>query len=197
MRIKLLYPLALTLLLPLAAAAQKRLIAEASPHQEQKDLSPAYWQINYGVPQAAYTYNISLETQDVEATEEKIGKLAKQHGMSHASSPYAAPYGSGQNRMFVFNTEPKKAEAFCQQVITLAKLKNYSTYQNTNDTYYNEAKKKYARIKEEYEGNKALYEKLPIARTLIWDLSLRYKSYLAGYEAAADRASVTITLAYK
>lgn len=156
-----------------------------------------YWQSNYGYPQNAYVYNISLETQDLDGTEAKINKLAEAAGIPLNTNQQYMYGRSAVNRMLSFNTTVNKAEAFCQKVIGVAKLKQYSNYSSLNDNTYNETKKKAESVGGELEQNKGLFEKLPIASILMNDLMTRYKGFLAAYEANKEKASISITLSVK
>ena len=183
--------LSLFILLPLFAAAQ------STDKPRDKKQPAGYWQLNYGVQQSAYNYTISLETKDLEQTESKINKIAAENGLSAPNNQLQYNYNNNRNsasKMLIFNTNAAKAESFCQKVITLAKLKQYSTYTSVNDNTYNEVKKKADLINAELENNKKLFEGLPIAGSLMTDLQGRYKNYVSSYEASLDKAVISITL---
>lgn len=186
----------------LTAAAAALLAAPVSARDEGKPADkpqPAsYWQLNYGYSQTSYSYNIAIETADLDKTEAQINDLAVAAGMN--PSPSQPQYQSGRNMMMKsmsFSTTPEKAEAFCQKVITVGKLKQYSAYASANDAVYQETKKKAAMIKDELDGNQKLLEKLPIARALLTDLAAKYKANIAIYESSLTRAAISISLSAK
>jgi opacity protein-like surface antigen len=116
------------ILLPCCAAAQ------ATEKQTEKKQPAAYWQLNYGISQNAYTYSISLESKDLDQTEKKINALAEEAGIPSAVNQPQYMYGRGSsNKILCFNTTADKAEAFAQKVITAAKLRQYSTYNSLNE----------------------------------------------------------------
>ncbi len=156
----------------------------------------AYWQLNYSPPQQAYNYSISLETGDLDELENTIYSLAEKMGVPKNPQQYA--YGRGSsNRMLSFYPKADKAEAFCQKLITLARLKNYSASSNRSDTTLKEIRKKTELIAAELEGKSGLFEKLPIAETLMSDLLAKHKNYLNMYENSKDKAAVTVSINLK
>lgn len=183
--------IAILLLTPSLASSQKT-------EKEDARAQPAsYWQLNYGVPQSAYTYSISLQTEDPEETGEEIVKLARKTGVEAGSNQNAYYGQNSRNKSFTFSATPELAETFSQEVIKMGKLKQYSSSKSINDSGYSEIKRKSDLIRAELEENKNLFETLPIAKTLVTELSSRYKSYLAGYKSALNRAYITISLTTK
>jgi len=183
--------IALLLISPSLASSQKM-------EKEDAVVQPAsYWQLNYGVPQNAYTYSISLQTENPEETGEEISKLARKTGVESGANQNSYYGQNSRNKTITFSASPDLAETFSQEVIKMGKLKQYSSSKSINESGYNEIKKKADLIRGELEGNKNLFETLPIAKALVMELSSRYKSYLSGYKSALNRASITINLITK
>lgn len=185
------------LLLASAGVARADSFALVVPDDGDNRKHPAaYWQLNYSPPRFAYTYSVSLEGDDIGALEDEVNKLAEK--MNIPKNPQHHSYGrASSNRTLTFHTGADKAEAFCRKVITLGRLRNYSANTGRNENIAKEIRRKKEIIEDELEGKLGLFERLPIAETLMSDLLTRYKNYLNGYEDAKDKAAITISLTLK
>lgn len=181
--------LSLLLLLPCFAYAQ---ITDKSLGNKQ---AASYWQLNQGASQTAYTYSITLESKIPDQVENEIMKIAADSGLSPSSNQPNYGYGRGSaSRMLGFSTTPDKAETFCQKVITITKLKQYSNYNTLNETNFNEVRQKADRIKTEFDKNDKIFKNLPIANALMTDLLARYNNYIAAYKSSMNKASISIII---
>lgn len=185
------------IVLSLAGRAAADSFAVLVPDGSDTRKQPAsYWQLNYSPPQHAYSYSVSLETGDLEGLENTIYSLAEKLDIPKNPQQYAYSRGS-TNRMLSFYPKADKAEAFCQKLLTLARLKNYSASSNRSDNTLKEIRKKTELIAAELEKNNGLFEKLPIAESIMSDMLAKYRNYLNMYENSKDKAAVTISLTLK
>lgn len=185
--------IAAVLFLCAAPAAARKEASWTSDEQEQ----PAnYWQLNYGIPQNAVTYNITLESAALEETERAVRKLAEAQGLRNVSPQ--SVFGGGANaRSLSFSMTVEEAEAFSEKAITAAKLKQFSTYNSLNASLLSEVKKKAERIEDELKKHGSDLEDMPIAGSLIRDLHNRYQNYISAYEANKNKAVVVVTIILK
>lgn len=171
------------------AAAQMR-----SSQAEMKKTAQ-YWQLGYGVPQSAHSYTVALESGNLDAAWKKVSKLAEESGVNLAENRQQYGYQAGAGvRHMVFHATLEKAEVFCQKVISVDKLKQFSSHKSLNEASHGEIKSKKESLYSELHKNKDLFRRLPIAQVLMSDLLARYEAYLAGYEAASNKAVITVTL---
>lgn len=176
---------------PQIAASQK------NDMEDPADKPASYWQLNYGVPQNAVTYNITLQTEDLNEAESAVLDLARKYDLGAANNQNLYFSHGPNNKTLSFSSDPAKAEKFAQAAVSLGKLKSFSSSKSINTSGYAEIKKKTAMIGAELENNKDSFEKLPIAKGLLTELYNRHKSFLAGYKEAMNRGAVVVNLTTK
>jgi hypothetical protein len=149
----------------------------------------SYWLLTHSPPKKGHSHTIVLLTADLDKTGAGLLKLADRYGIACTKNDGGSP-----RRRLIFDASPGKAEAFSRDARTMGKLKQYYSNSATEGTFYSEAKEKSALIRAELDGNKQLFEKLPIAAGLMNDLLAAYQAYISGWEAARDTAEITVEL---